>query len=202
MWSLRQPPEQLCFSSFHPPPTDRLFFAVFPDAPAAACAGDIAQRLRERHGLRGRPIAPCRLHVSLCGVGQYVGVPSDVVAKASAAAATVSAASFRIAFDHVGSFAIKRRLLPLVLRAEAPAAALFGLRLKLGDAMARTGLPGGAARSFTPHMTLLYDARHIEICAVEPVTWIVRELVLIHSLHGKTEHVWLGRWPLCGSPAA
>ena len=117
-------------------------------------------------------------------------------------AATVSAEAFSITFDHAGSFAIKRRLLPLVLRAEAPPAPLFGLWLRLGDAMARNGLRGGPARSFTPHMTLLYDLRHIETCAVEPVSWIVRELVLVHSRHGETRHIWLGRWPLHESRAA
>ena len=199
---MKQAAEQLCFPGFHPPPADRLFFAVFPDAPAVARAGDIAWRLRDHHGLRGRPIAPSHLHVSLHGVGQYPGIPSGVVAKARAAAAMVSAEAFCIAFGHAGSFAIKRRLLPLVLRAEAPPAPLFGLWLRLGDAMARNGLHCAAARSFTPHMTLLYDLRHIETSAVEPVTWTVRELVLVHSRHGETRHIWLGRWPLRGSPAA
>ena len=201
MLSLKQAPEQLCFPGFHPPPMDRLFFAVFPDAPAVARAGAIARQLRDRHGLRGRPITPSHLHVSLHGIGQYPGIPNGVVAKARAAAATVSAAAFCIGFDHAGSFAIKRRLLPLVLRAEAPPAPLFGLRLRLGDAMARHGLRTEAPLSFTPHMTLLYDLRHIETCAVEPVTWVVRELVLVHSRHGETRHIWLGRWPLRGAPA-
>ena len=200
MSHMKQAAEQLCFPGFQPPPVDRLFFAVFPDAPAIARAGDVAWHFCDRHGLRGRPLTPSHLHVSLHGVGQYPGIPSDVVAKARAAAATVSAEAFSITFDHAGSFAIKRRLLPLVLRAEAPPAPLFGLWLRLGDAMARNGLRGGSVGSFTPHMTLLYDLRHIETCAVEPVSWIVRELVLVHSRHGETRHIWLGRWPLRGSP--
>jgi RNA 2',3'-cyclic 3'-phosphodiesterase len=196
----KQTPQQLCFPGFHTPLKNRLFFAVFPEALAAARSRDVAQRLRDQHGLRGRPLAQSHLHVSLHGVGEYPGIPSGVVADACAAAATVSVEAFSISFDHAGSLATKRGLLPLVLRAEAPPAALFGLRLRLGDALARKGLPCGRARSFTPHMTLLYDLRHIETCAIEPVTWIVRELVLVHSRHGETRHIWLGRWPLSGAP--
>ena len=81
--------------------------------------------------------------------------------------------------------------MPLVLRAEAPPAPLFGLWLRLGDAMARNGLRTEPARSFTPHMTLLYDVRHIETYAVEPVTWRAR-VRAVHSRHGETRHIWLG----------
>jgi 2'-5' RNA ligase len=200
MRNMSQAPEQLCFPGFQAAPADRLFFAVFPDRPAAARAGDVAQHLRDQHALRGRPIALSHLHVSLHGVGQYPGIPNGVVARACDAAAMVSADAFPIVFDHACSLVIKQRMLPLVLLAEALPAPLFALRLKLGAAMARQGLQSGPAHSFTPHMTLLYDMRQIATCAIEPVTWTVRELVLVHSRHGETRHIWLGRWPLRGSP--
>jgi 2'-5' RNA ligase len=61
--------------------------------------------------------------------------------------------------------------------------------------MARRGLRR-RARSFTPHMTLLYDARSVEARAIEPVAWTVREFVLVHSRWGRTQHILLGHWPL------
>jgi 2'-5' RNA ligase len=178
-----------------------LFFALFPDRPAAADARQTAEHLRRSYGLRGMPIDAGRLHVSLHGIGRYARLPNDVVAKACAAAAEISAEPFCIRFDHTVSFAAKRGKRPLVLVADALPAPLFALRRRLGDALARKGLRNRAASSFTPHMTLLYDAHPVEPCAIQPVIWTARELVLVHSRHGSAEHVWLGRWPLRGSPS-
>src|SRR5258708_15265318 len=96
--------EQLYLPGFDPTPTDRLFFAIFPDAPAARRTAEIAERLCGRRGLTGRPLASCRFHVSLHGLGDYVGLPNDVVAKARAAASIVTAAPFGISFECAGSF--------------------------------------------------------------------------------------------------
>jgi len=47
---------------------------------------------------------------------------------------------------------------------------------------------------WTPHVTLLYDAQRIAENAIAPVTWTVRELVLVHSRRGEGRYVQLGRW--------
>jgi len=51
---------------------------------------------------------------------------------------------------------------------------------------------------FTPHKTLLYDARHLDEQAVEEASWTVREFTLVCSLRGRHRHVTLARWQLRG----
>jgi 2'-5' RNA ligase len=59
--------------------------------------------------------------------------------------------------------------------------------------MLRSGLRRVANSNFTPHVTLLYDARGVEEYPIAPLAWTVTEFVLIRSLGG---HECLARWPL------
>jgi 2'-5' RNA ligase len=43
---------------------------------------------------------------------------------------------------------------------------------------------------------MLYDGRLVAGQPVEPIRWVVREFVLVHSLLGQTRHEVLGRWAL------
>jgi 2'-5' RNA ligase len=192
-------PEQLSFPSLDPAPTDRLFFALFPDAPAARCTEEIARRLRDQRGLTGRPLASRRFHVSLHCLGDYAGVPNEIVAKAHDAAANLAAAPFGVLFDLAGSFTGRQRKLPLVLRSGDSPLPLIAFQQALGEAMARNGLGRFVSPLYTPHMTLLYDARYIEPRPIEPVGWTVREFVLVRSLVGLTMHIPLARWRLRGA---
>jgi 2'-5' RNA ligase len=76
---------QLSLPGFEPPPrlTDRLFFAIFPDPPTAGHIAQLARRLRREHALKGRPLATQRFHVTLHYLGNYAGLPQDIVAQAS-----------------------------------------------------------------------------------------------------------------------
>jgi 2'-5' RNA ligase len=51
-------------------------------------------------------------------------------------------------------------------------------------------------RDFNPHLTFLYGDQAIPEIAIAPVSWIVRELVLVRSLHGQSRHLVPGRFPL------
>ncbi|MNL66559.1 hypothetical protein D3C87_1910460 [compost metagenome] len=51
-------------------------------------------------------------------------------------------------------------------------------------------------KSFTPHVTMLYDRRLVAEQGIEPVRWTVGGFTLIHSLLGRTEHIPLARWTL------
>ena len=66
-------------------------------------------------------------------------------------------------------------------------------RRTLGAALTRCGLRRVANTNFTPHVTLLYDARGVDEYPIEPIFWTVTEFVLIHSVKG---HDYRGRWPL------
>jgi 2'-5' RNA ligase len=50
----------------------------------------------------------------------------------------------------------------------------------------------------TLHVTLLYDKRVVDEQPIEPISWTVREFVLVRSLHGQTRHTDVARWQLRG----
>ena len=191
---------QLSLTGFDTVPrlTDGVFFAVFPGVGAATRIAQRARHLRGELGLRGEPFAMERLHVSLHHLGDYEGVPPGIVAAANEAAATVVMPRFDVAFNRAMSFSGRPANLPFVLCGDDGVAGLMVLHQRLGTAMRNAGLWRWAKPHYAPHMTLLYDAGCVVEHAVETVRWTVREFVLVHSLHGRSQYVPLGRWPLRG----
>lgn len=192
--------EQLSLTGFDaaPRPTDRLFFAIFPDIAAAARIAQLAQRLRSEHELKGRPLAMERFHVTLHHLGDHAGLPQDVVAAAGEAASAVAMPSFEVVFDRAMSFSGRPRNRPFVLRGGEGVAALAAFQQALGLAMKKAGLGRWAESQFTPHVTLLYDDHGVTEQVVETISWTAHEFVLVHSLLGQSVHVPLARWPLHG----
>jgi 2'-5' RNA ligase len=189
-------PEQLALPGLLPAPTDRLFFAVLPDAAATAQAVAVTDTLFGAHSLSGKRLAPRRLHVTLHHVGDFAGLPVDVTARAQAAGDALRHAPVSIRFDRAGSFVRRHRTLPLVLRGGGRVIPLIAFQHALGQAMARQGFRHAPSSHYTPHMTLLYDPRYVEAGAVTPVEWTAREFVLIRSLIGKARYEVMGRWDL------
>lgn len=181
-----------------PPWRDILFFAVLPAPAAAARIARRAEGLRNQHGLRGRRRPTELLHATLNPVGAYLGLPSDVLSAAIEVGSSVEAAPFEVTFDRVSSFRGTDRH-PLVLRCSHRIAELMTLQKTLGAALQSIGLGPGNRSGFTPHVTLLYDRQSVPEAGIdEPITWIVRDFVLVHSLYGLSEHVHCARWPLRG----
>lgn len=184
------------FSLFDAPPvTDRLFFAIYPDPATAAGVAQRADTLRAVHQLSGRPLARERFHITLHHLGDHAGVRRDIVAMAGEAAETITASSFEVSFDRAASFHNGGNN-PFVLLAGEGLESLKALQSDLGLAMARAGLGKLVDKSFTPHMTMLYDKRLVGEQAVAPVKWAVSGFTLVHSLLGRTEHIPLARWAL------
>jgi 2'-5' RNA ligase len=191
--------EQLSFTGLEggPQPTEGIFFAIFPEVNAAADLAGLTWHLRDEHGLTGRPLAAWRLHVSLHHLGEYVDLPRGIVAAAREAAAAVATPPFTVAFDRAVSFNGRSRKQALVLQGGGDGVAgLVAFRQGLGRAMQKAGLWRWVKPHYEPHMTLLYDGCCVVEQAVETVGWTVNEFVLVHSLHGQTRYVPLGRWPL------
>ena len=193
-------PEQLSLAGFEAArkPTDRLFFAIYPSADAATRIAQLAERLRGAHGLKGRPLPTERFHVTLHHLGDYPGLPQDVVAAADAAASGLAAPPFEVVFNRAGSFSGKPGNRPLVLRGGDGVIALAAFQQALGAAMKNAGLGRWVQPHFTPHVTLLYDAHGMPELPVEPLGWTVREFVLVNSQLGQNRHVPLARWQLQG----
>lgn len=175
--------------------TDRLFYGLFPDAATAARIAETGETLRRRHGLKS-PVHPqARLHITLFHLGDFPGLPRDLVRKAVTAAEAMTAAPFEVTFDHAASFSGRPNNRPFILKGSDEAlAALYAYRAGLAGSLARAGVKTAAA--FTPHVTLLYDDPIIEREPIAPISWRVRELVLIRSHMGKGVHEPLGRWAL------
>ena len=178
-----------------PPVTDRLFFAIFPDPATAAGIARCADQLRAAHPLKGRPLTPERFHITLHHLGDHAGVRRDIVAMASEAAEAIASPPFDVTFDRAASFHNGGNN-PFVLQGGDGLDALRAFQRDLGLAMARTGLGKHVNRSFTPHVTMLYDQRLVAVEPVAPVTWKVEGFTLVHGLLGRTEHVPLQRWSL------
>lgn len=178
-------------------PTDRLFFAVFPDAECSTRIERLAQHLRDELGLRGRVIASGRLHVTLHHLGDHAGLDGRLVEAACAAGTALESEAFDVVFDRVASFRGRPRNRPFVLRGAPPDLAdLIVLQRRLADCMRRVGLAHHVEPRYTPHVTLLYDDVVVSERLVSPVSWCVDEVCLVHSLLGRTEHRVLGRWSL------
>jgi 2'-5' RNA ligase len=170
----------------------QVYFALRPDPAAAAEAIALAERLRAKHGLTGRPLAPERLHVSLNWIGHAPA--GQAVVKACEMVSSLPLPSFRIAFNRVGSFGGRAGQRPLVLFGQDGVIGVRRLYEALHLALMRPGVVRGPPQAFEPHMTLLWEPHEIEEEFVEPIGWPVRELVLVDSVVGR-QNV-LGRWPL------
>jgi RNA 2',3'-cyclic 3'-phosphodiesterase len=192
-------PEQLRFPGLEPRPLqDRLFFALLSPLNSAAAITKAADRLRNFHGLKGRPIERGRLHVSLHAVGQYDGLPNSIVERAHQAGTMVSTSPFPLMFDRVMTFGNKQGKRPVVLCPGHDLTRLFTLHSVLGEAMKRAGIGRHIRPHFTPHMTLLYDSRVVRERPIEPIRMSVQDFVLVHSIVGHRRYIELARWPLRG----
>jgi 2'-5' RNA ligase len=141
-----------------PQPTNGLYFAIFPAEDTATRTEAFARRLRTETGLKGRPIAPERLHVSLHHLGDYADPPPGIVAAACEAAAAVVMPPFELAFDRVVSFENKSGYRPLVLQGSDGVAGLMVFRRELGTAMQKVGLWRCVKPHYLPHVTLFARA--------------------------------------------
>ncbi|MDO8251126.1 MAG: 2'-5' RNA ligase family protein [Rhodoferax sp.] len=177
------------FSRGRPPYT--LFFSIFPEADAAKAIAIQGAHLGRAHGLVSQPLPAHRLHVTLHDLGGYAELPPDIVKTAREAGDAVAARAFDVVFDRAMSFPSSGTY---VLCGGAGAAQLAAFRQSLGLAMGHAGLL--VKRSFTPHMTVLYDRHPIAEHAIEPITWTAKEFVLINSHVGKGVHEVLGCWSL------
>jgi RNA 2',3'-cyclic 3'-phosphodiesterase len=168
----------------------RQFLAIVPDPATAERIHRLACVLKRAHRFSGRLIAPERLHISLFSLS---GLADRQLCAACEAATELRTEPFAVAFDRTASFRGRQGNRPFVLLGESGLRRLESFRRTLGAALTRRGLRRAANTNFTPHVTLLYDARSADEYPVEPILWTVTEFVLIRSMRG---HEYVARWPL------
>ncbi|MGE0154756.1 MAG: 2'-5' RNA ligase family protein [Reyranellaceae bacterium] len=171
----------------------KLFFAAMPPASVAVQALELAQRLR--FGISSEPRIP---HVTLYGLGDYDGIPHEVIGAVTQAAGSVRARAFDAVFDGVQAFNGPRR--PLVLRCGKGLHGFVALQNAIGNALAGAGADRHLFdSSFTPHLTLFYGGGDVPEQALdEPIAWRVQEFSLILSLQGRKHYEPYGQWKLHG----
>lgn len=136
------------------------------------------------------------LHISLNGVGAYKEVPPSVERAAMQAGARVHIAPFEISLCRAMSFSSKGRH-PFVLTAGSGRDEVALLRSAIGAQLRTVGFRWRDSTHYLPHLTVLYSddvAPAVEL--PEPISWIVRDFVLVRSLIGRSRHIHCADWPL------
>ncbi|GGA44757.1 RNA 2',3'-cyclic phosphodiesterase [Dyella nitratireducens] len=177
-------------------PTDRLFLAVFPD-PAYAARFEIfaAKHLAARR-MDGKPVEAARIHLTLFHLGDFTELPPGLATRAAEALSHLEAEPFTIRFDQIGSFNNRSSHGDFVLTASDGNEPLHALRQQLATHLNAAALNSYTKGSFTPHMTLAYNKPAAPFQSIEPIVWPAHEVVLIHSLLGKTRHIRIAEKPL------
>lgn len=174
-------------------PEHKVFFALQPDAEAADRIERLAADLRQRHGLKGRPVAASRLHLSLNFVGTFRGPPTRaVMEKAMALAAKVSERAFVVSLNRVEGWKSDT----LVLLGDEGVIGAELLHAAIHKALVTGSMAPRREPQMWPHVSLLRDKAPVPKTFVEPISWTAREFVMLDSVVGEGRHEVLGRWPL------
>jgi RNA 2',3'-cyclic 3'-phosphodiesterase len=172
-------------------PNDRLFLAIFPDPAYAARFEAFAAKHLAARRMDGKPVDAGRLHLTLFHLGDYTELPPGLANQAAEALSHLKAEPFTIRFDQIGSFGNRSGYGDFVLTTSDGNEALHTLHRQLAGHLNAVALNPFTKSSFTPHMTLAYNKPMVPFQHIEPVVWPAHEVVLIHSMLGKTRHIRL-----------
>lgn len=176
---------------------DHWFFALQPSPAAQEAINCCQDEVEARHDLHGYRLAPLNLHVTLNGLGTGSDLAETTLHAAYRAAASVVVRPFSVTFDRALSFKNNQDTCPFVLRCNRESdTALKALQGMLAQALQETGAVRHSWGSFTPHLTLFWDPACIAEQPVAPISWTVKEFVLVHSFVGESKHLVVKRWPL------
>lgn len=164
----------------------RYFFALRPPEPIALRAG----LLRNAFGEAGGCVGDDRLHLTLGITDDFAERPAAVVDRLLGIGDAVDGEPFALALDRLSGNGRT-----IALRPSRVPPGLNMLQRQLDQQMLYWNVrrPGW---TFNPHLTLVYRPHQEFLRPIEPLAWEAMELVLIHSLVGRTRHIELGRWPL------
>jgi 2'-5' RNA ligase len=173
--------------------TQRLFFALWPDASTSDAFATLAQQVAAESG--GRPTAHGNAHVTLAFLGDQ---PRRVARELCAAASRISAPAFDLVFDRVGGWR-KSEIAWAGVQSVPPA--LLELHRAMDRLLQASGLQP-EERPLAIHVTL---ARHATAVLRRPIlpslAWHVTAFALVASelsTEGARYRV-LSSWPLTAS---
>jgi 2'-5' RNA ligase len=179
-------------------PAARMFFALWPDAPARAALAGLAHAIARTAG--GRAPAVANLHLTLAFVGH---VAPDRVAVLREAGRGVAAeiSPFTLVLDRVGAF--RDGGIAWIGAAEI-AAGLADIAERLARRLSVEGFRVDR-RAYAPHLTLARKCQRLPADArMARITWRVGELALVESVLRPDGPFYRddSRWPLaaCAAP--
>jgi len=173
------------------PPTHRLFFALWPDAPARTALARLAREVADH--AHGKPPREDNLHITLAFLGAVAADRLDELRHIGCDAAA-AAVPFALSLERLGGAGYRIAW----LSPDGVPPPLATLQRTLSDALAKAGF-AAERRMFRPHLTL---ARHCIRAAhrgpVTPVRWTVDRLALVESTlaAGGSSYRDLASWPL------
>ncbi|MDH3560041.1 MAG: RNA 2',3'-cyclic phosphodiesterase [Gammaproteobacteria bacterium] len=172
-------------------PTQRLFFALWPDAGVrAALAGFAQANIRKQ----ARRVSEANLHITLAFPGS---VTAGVRQCLEAAAAGIQARPFELAIDRVGHWPRPRIL--WAGSSHTPAE-VWSLVKALRMALQMCGLQP-ESRPWQAHVTLARKAgRALPVTEIDPIHWSISDFCLVESVTDPSGPVYriIRRWPLEG----
>lgn len=176
---------------------DRLILMALLAPDPARAAARIGREHQADRRMGSSRILEHRTHVSLLMLDERYDLapgapyPKAWVEHGRAVGDAVTVAPFRATFDWAQSFSSRGGRTPYVLVGDGNEGFHEAFREVCVAMMGRT--PPKA--SYTPHVTLLYGEARPSM-RVPPVSWVVRDFVLVHSLVGQSIYRTLQRWRL------
>lgn len=167
-------------------PWHRLFFGL---APPDRERSRIKALQEELAPLRGR-VAPDRLHITMGISGDFRSLPAPLVERMRAIGSSLRAAPARVKLDRLHASGHQ-----IVLRPTGSSDGLRALFRELDGPLSRHGIRR-AGWKYSPHLTLGYPSGRSFTQPIAPFSWMASEVILIHSVVGRTCHNVLGRWQL------
>lgn len=166
-----------------PRPKRPLYFMVKPPAPVAKHIADVSSGPRRR--------APDLLHITLLPLGDRAAPSEDLLSRFREIGESIEAPPFRVVFDQ-----LVRTGRTLALRGSEPMRGAIDFQTALVAALARQGLVVEPRYRFVPHVTIDYRADGRDSEPIDPISWLVEELLLVESVVGERRHIEHGRWAL------
>jgi 2'-5' RNA ligase len=166
----------------------RLFFALWPDAAAAARLAALSTGLALLAG--GRAVPQAKIHLTLVFLGDVEDAALDAALELPEGLAP---ASFEVVLDQVGSF---RGARVAWAGCRAAARGLADLHDGIAERARRVGF-ALEERPYSPHVTLARKiGRPIARRDADPIAWQARSFALVRSELGRGSYATLREWVL------
>jgi 2'-5' RNA ligase len=173
-----------------------VYFAFKPEPEVIGQVVSVGNHLCARHGLTGS-VRPSVLHMTICAIGYFPMLPEERAQTAREVADRLVAKPFEMILNRVRTYPNGKEKPPLVAFADGGVSKVDLFRHALIADLRRNGF-SFPKKLPDPHMTLFYDHRIVAEESIDPIRWVVRDFVLVHSIYGEGRHELLGQWPLSG----